>query len=192
MIQFNHNFHIFIKRVIELFKDQRSREKYQFAVLFLTSQQDITTTGFYKMTQTMFSRTRLEVNSPGTATDKTCSTHPPDRDLCNYVVARPDGRKHAEALLMNKLDTLLRQYQSVGMPECQTVVLYTWLLPCDSCADTIIRKLGQEGQRLRVILIYTSKVREVTENHACTIISKLEAAGITVRQEIYDSVMYPA
>ena len=40
--------------------------------------------------------------------------------------------------------------------QCQSIVLYTWYLPCQRCAKEIARVLGQYTNTHRVTLVYTS------------------------------------
>jgi hypothetical protein len=129
------------------------------------------------------------VSSPEAATDSTYPMFPHVNNLCNYITARPSDQNHAEAQLTNNFDVLLRKYRS---STCQTIVLYTWLLPCARCTRKIKDKLGWGRQQARVVIVYTSKMQGVTEYHAREIVSDLEAAGITVIQENCDSLIPPA
>ena len=72
---------------------------------------------------------------------------------------------HAEVLVLEKLDTLLMKHFELQNQVVETIILYTWLLPCDrreskyrtDCKTEIIEKLGQLAEEKHVILVYTSK-----------------------------------
>lgn len=118
--------HVFRTWFINLFHQQRNAAsgEHQFAVLFLSS--DINHTTLFQTRDGM-------VGFPAAATINATPTYPPAKKFCNYVTARSEGPNHAEKLLMNRFSTLLMSYTSLGMPECISIVLYTWLLPCLYC-----------------------------------------------------------
>ena len=120
-------------------------------------------------------------------TDSNCKTFPSDADIVNYVTARPHY-KHAEDLLLGKLDTLMNTF---GESRCQTIVLYTWLLPCQGCKRNIMKKLGQFAMNKTVILAYTSRMVDVEQSDEDEIIEDLESAGIDVRKELYYAQLPP-
>ena len=172
------DFHTFVQHVVGLFKHQR-KEGHQFALLYLTSQ-DFTTS---MCTANVAFRTALGiVQTPEDATDNEVATFPPS-NLCNFIVARPDGPHHTEALLLERFDDLMESYGSFLV---RSIVLYTWLLPCVNCMNRIIDRLRYLRDHLKVIVIYTSNGFGVTQEKADRIIQDLREAGIIVVHEIYD------
>lgn len=174
-------FHEFIQKVIDKFEDQRHGDyaEFQFAVLFLSSDKTIK-----QLCDNMEFR---NTHSSHLLTDSNCKTFPPDANIYNYVTARPhkshgnEHAIHAEDLLLGKLDTLMNAF---GESRCQTIVLYTWLLPCKSCKKKIVKKLGHLANK-RVILAYTSKMLDMEQRDADKIEEDLKSAGIDVRKEWY-------
>lgn len=182
-------FHTFMQGVIKTFQSQRKEADYEFAVLFLSEHrklQDIST----------------NVKFPTEATDSESRTFPPDADLVNYVTAGPREHEHAETILLGKLDKLMAKF---GEEKCKTIVLYTWLLPCDSrpnrkdCKATIIEKLGPWAKSKAVILVYTSKMSGdesgenpgVSDKKETEIVRDIEANNIRVLKEIYYTTLQP-
>ena len=175
-----------MKRVIETFQAQRKEAAFQFAVLFLSE---------YRRFERISSNTDfLAVDSKNTDCER--RTFPPDDKLSNYVTAGPQGSDHAEIILLGKLNTLMEKY---GEQKCKTIVLYTWLLPCDSrqyevkdCKTEIIERLGpwvNEGKQ--VILVYTSPMSDVCEEKEDQIVEDIRAEGIIVLKEKYRSPLPP-
>ena len=178
--------HILVQNIVQKFAPQR-QGGYEFGVLFLSSEEDFETHPDVEF----FAATSQD------PTDSSLPTFPPDLSICNYVTARPDQRGtntiHAEEQLMDKLDLLMTQYKSSDLPVCKSIVLYTWLLPCSQCTQRIIATLVSYflEDRYRVILIYTSKMRDVSAEEARRIVGDLRMAGITVIQEVYDERVRP-
>ena len=164
-------FHLFIER----FKGQRKKQ--QFAVLFLSSEKNLAKMEF---------RTRygmVSVLNPATNND--FATYPPDNNLCNFVTARPEGQHHAEALLMRKFNRLMSSCREQRMPPCQCIVLYTWLLPCEYCTRQILQTLASQTQHYKVILVYTTKMHDVSDENERDTVSTLKSNGISVRHKRY-------
>ena len=180
------NFHILVQNIVQMFARQR-QGGYEFGVLFLSSEEHFETHPYVEFS----TATSQE------PTDKNLPTFPPDWNICNYVIARPDQRGrdtiHTEEQLMDKLDLLMSRYKSSGLPPCKSIVLYTWLLPCSQCTQRIIATLVSHilEERYKVILIYTSKMRDVSAMEAGRIVGDLRMAGITVIQEAYDERVQP-
>ena len=147
----------FVEDVVSIFKDQRKR--CQFAVLILSSECQVTL--------------RNMLHADGKMTDNSTPTYPPDIYLDNYIVSRPDRGSDAEILLLRRFPTLLK-YNT----QCQSIVLYSWLLPCLRCAEEIAHVLGQYTTTHRVTVVYTSTARMETEEEENTAIMK--NAGIKV------------
>ena len=153
--------------------------KYQFAVMFVSEDEKLIHLSKNKHKTTSHDRK---------LTDCKCKIYPPDEYIDNYITARPNrlvngATEHAESLLMEKLDLLIEKF---GESKCQTIVLYTWLLPCRDCKKQIIRKLAKKKH---VILAYTSKMRN--ENNEYGIVTELESAGIEVRKVEYNQKLQP-
>ena len=122
----------------------RSRQqatKTQFAVLILSSKP-----------QTEFETFRPDVNSK-----KPCM---PDND--NYLVARPHNGKHAEIIMLEKVDALWSAYVGKHGEQPVGVFLYSWLMPCTNCTNMILDKLAE--RRAEVTVAYTGKNFEETKD----------------------------
>lgn len=184
--RFPAEFHTFMQGVIKTFQAQRKEADYEFAVLFLSEDRN-------------FQHISTNVNFPTEATDSESRTFPPDADLDNYATAGPQGPEHAETIVLGKLDTLMDKF---GEDKCKTIVLYTWLLPCDSrrnpnrkdCKAAIVEKLGPWAKKgKQVILVYTSKMSGdesgekpgVSDEKEAEIVEDMEAKKIIVLKERY-------
>ncbi len=166
----------FIQNLVSTFEKQRKNHMYQFAVLFISPYQDINTDNG------IFQITKMGESGDYEATDSDCPTFPPDQDLGNYITARPDQPDHAETLLLDRFRALwARNWQA-----CRTILLYTWLLPCNNCTKEIIRILGPCTSICQVIVVYTSTMRYMPVAQQRENIRKLKAAGIAVKKEGYD------
>lgn len=181
------SFHEFVQRVVYLFEQQRSKWQYQFAVLFLTPLPILNITA-----ENMIFRTQTgEVSTPSEATNSESLMFPPDHNLCNYMTARPHGRCHAEVRLMDNLETLLSTYKSLGITHCQSIVLYTWLLPCLHCAEHIIRTLQDYiiEREYEVTVIYTCKQKDLKDEEIVKILNYFELAGIDALYVPFDQLL---
>lgn len=83
-------------------------------------------------------------------TDRKKKTYPNDEELYNYITSRPQNKVHAEHLIMEKLEKLIQNYEGKKEGENDSeeeencvkyIILYTWLLPCECCAASIITTL---------------------------------------------------
>lgn len=167
-----------IKHTIRIFENQRL-QRYEFAVLFLAPCKN-----FMAMRICINFQTKRESvhNDPDLATNCQLPTFPQDDNLCNYVTARPEQRRHAEELLLDELSTLISNY---SLP-CKSIVLYTWFLPCINCKDKIINTLSPYiRSEHQVILAYTIKMKDITDEESTLIVKDLEKAGITVKKVEY-------
>ena len=161
--------HGIIQHVVKVFETQR-QQNYQFAVLFLSSETNITRRVQY--------RTKSGIVDSSNATNRSSPTFPLDRDVCNYITARPDGRDHAEKLIMDKFHLLLRDRS------CRSIVLYTWLLPCKGCTRRIRETLGPYAKDYNITVVYTYSLKG--EDDPKEIEEELRLSGITLKQEAYD------
>ena len=159
-------YHDLVQMLVNRFEGQR-KEKYQFAVLILSSETDAS----------KIERGKIWAKKGVVDTNSAYSTHPRDIELNNFMVARPHGPYHAEKLLMDKFNKLRSKNK-----DCKTIVLYTWLLPCNSCAEEIAKVLGPyEGE---VIVLYTSIVKDMHNEDDSK--DKLRNAGIKLEKVHYD------
>lgn len=197
--KFGKNFHSFMQRMMKTFQLQRKDAAYEFAVLFLSSDLDI---------EELNKNMKFENDcNPYKPTDCNSTIFPPDDQLVNYVTARPKKAVnkpdyHAECLLLCKLNTLMECF---GELNCKTIVLYTWLLPCDikrnkikDCKTAIIEKLGPLAKNKQVILVYTTKWSGdgsgklgITKEKEEEIVQDIEKAGIIVQKERYYETLSP-
>ena len=159
------------------FQNQRHGDhaRYQFAVLFMSERKKL-----IHLSKSM----KCKNNHPSKKlTDSECKIFPPDGYVVNYLTARPlrlgNGvTEHAESLLLGKLDLLMEKF---GESRCETIVLYTWLLPCNDCKAEIITKFkGPLAKKKHVILAYTIKMKD--EKNEDGIVRELKSAGIEVRK----------
>ena len=184
------SFHAFVQRIVDLFAKQRNEQQYQFAVLFLTHLplSEITVSNMTFQTQAG------AVNTPDEATDCSVPMFPPLDNLCNYMVARPQNNRHAEVRLMDDLETLLCMYSSLGMPQCRSLVLYSWLLPCLRCTEYIVKMLQDFiiNRMFEVTVIYCSKQRDLKDEEIVRILNCFEIAGIEVLYVSYDQLLLRA
>ena len=76
-------------------------------------------------------------NSPLVNSDE--PSHPDNSNFVNYMVARPDHMgNHAEEVLLDRFNKLwfkFRQQPSV-------ILIFSWLMPCEGCTESIINRLG--------------------------------------------------
>lgn len=170
-----YKFHYFTEDLIRAFESQRKHFRYQFAVIFVMSFQEI-------KEKEMHFKSRNHM-----ATNRHIIPFPEDDEVVNYITAGPNSR-HAEDLLMDKLHLLMGKFRDYSHQACEMIVLYTWLLPCDNCKDIIIEKMWPLTRDSDVLLAYTC-----SNEYSCSpedeIVWELEAAGLIVRKETYDHVL---
>ena len=186
----------FLHNAIHLLKHQRI-EGDQFAFLFVSKDSNIADNKFRTLEKT--------VKNSTDATNSEFPSYPPTNLLGNYICARPDKSnpqniKHAERILLERLESLITIYEENNHQECKIIILYTWLLPCPRCADEIIATLGSPGKydKYRRVLAYTSatipntidssrgaRVGESKRN----IRKHLERAGIEVFQKREQTIL---
>lgn len=181
----NEKFKKFIVKTIYKFLKQRKESPYQFAVLFLSPHKSLEELAENTLFRNSFTDSE---SSKLTDCDDPTGVYPPDDEMVNYATARPiqltgeQEKKHAEILLLEKFDVLLKKYGEAG-ENFETIVLYTWLLPCYGCKTKIIEKLETFAQQKQVILVYTTKGKgKMTKNSAEKIKCDLESRGIKVKK----------
>ena len=175
--------HKLVQILIRNFQHQRIPDyKYQFAVLFVSSETDI---------KFRVRGRNGRICIPAGVTDSRYSIFPPDSQVYNYLTARPTSHLgytlHAEAQLMEKFHVLQR---SCEYSNRRFVVLFTWLLPCWRCAQRITSTLS--GDSPNVSLFYISKMQDVSDEEERRIVAYLEEAGLRVIPETSDEVLLPA
>ena len=179
-------FHKFIRsRVIPNFEAQRI-EGDQFAALILVGEGNLEETRFEPS------------NDEGIPlVDSDRLTSPPRSQYCNYVAACPHLEKrhiHAEKALLGELEILWNAYlQRNPRPRC--IILYSWMQPCTTCTNAIIRKLKSIPYiSATLIVAYTIEWKGIrpTENEQNR--QRLRSEGITVEQVKYSGLpqRYPA
>ena len=177
---------VFKVSVINKFINQRHGDhtEYQFAILFMSERKKL-----IHLSKSM----KCKNNHPSKKlTDPECKIFPPDENVVNYLTARPNRQshgatEHAESLLLGKLDFLM---EKSGESKCETIVLYTWLLPCNDCKTEIITKFkGALAGKKHVILAYTSKKKD--EKNEDAIVKELESVGFKVRKVVYPHKLQP-
>ena len=165
----------FVKKILELFRAQ-SRNNSQFAVLFLSSKQDITTTEF---------RTRSgPISTSEEATDNRHPLFPPRHSRCSFITARPDGHLHAEERILDYYNLLMTDYKRLNMPACQAIVLYSWFLPSQYSAGKIIHKLCRTGYP--VVVMYSAREDGASDVAESQIVQRLKQAGVSVKKVAFE------
>ena len=160
----------FFHEIIQYFHHQRNVGEYQFAVLLLLDNTGTLT----------FQRSTGVVKYLNELVNRNYPTFPMCDELCNFVTARPDGSTHAETLLMECVPFMSK------MPECQTILLYTWLFPCKYCTEVIIKTLRPYTWHHKIVLAFTTTLKDMDKViMVSTLKSKLNQEGIDVRQEHY-------
>ena len=193
------NFRSFINdTIIPFFKDQRTTDTYQFAVLLLLSEEDME-----DLTQMAFTPRdylgHLFVN-------KDHPSMPSDRaSYGNYIVARPRSNNyHSE-------EEIFKNYYSFNndspfkhlwnayvrrnngtLPKC--ILLYSWNLPCCGCTDLIIRSLEEHPYNTTSIIVAHTTYWKWSESELVLRqnIEKLKKKNISVHHVMYPANLPPA
>lgn len=109
-----------------------------------------------------------------------------DEHLVNYVVARPDNKHpsiHAEKFLLCRFEALQTACQTFS-----TIVVYSWLMPCQECTNTLIETLSKYVQKYEVVIVYnTDQKGKDDENRESR--SRLHQADIQVFQVKYNHTL---
>ena len=161
--------HKLVEILVDKFKTQR-RYNSEFAVLFLLSSRRL-------------SDWIQSIEGGQYETDNHRNSVPnSDDDLTNYITARPGGHFHAEVNILNRLDRLMSQYEIKNFPHLESILLYTWIPPCEACTRVIRTILGPYAHTHRVVVIYTVKENDSTPAGAY---DELENMGIEVQRVKY-------
>ena len=119
----------------------------------------------------------------GKFTDSMVSSYPDDKNLGNYIVARPDTKDiHAEKLLLNQFDALQDTYKA-RENKClpSFILIYSWCMPCGACTNAIINlKRRFQGMSTEIAVVYKTNydARQDPKNRG-----KLRNAGIILFQD---------
>ena len=163
-----------VEILVEKFKKQRSNNS-EFAVLFLLPSRSITDW-------------IQSIEGGQYETDKYRNSVPySDDDLTNYITARPGGHCHAEVNILNRLGQLKSQYQLRNFPHFKSILLYTWISPCEACTNTIRTILGPYSLTHRVVVIYTLK----DLNTPAGVHNEIKTMGIEVKKVRYHYFLPP-
>ena len=81
---------------------------------------------------------------------------------CNYVVARPQrSTKHAEKILMNRLEQLNVAYTEFNEKQPKVIYIYSHYMPCVKCARLITNKLRSPPyNHIPVVVAYSAPYNE--------------------------------
>ena len=162
-------FNEFIKNVISLFRGQRLQGD-QFAVLIFTAESRLN-----RMGELQFQPSYPLVNN----------RYPyfPRDNLGNYIVARPDGGHHCEAIIFHQRRLLQDIYRNVN-PRC--IILYSWILPCTGCTNEILRYYRNiSPPRPKMIVIFTVHWDGLTDEENERNIDWMRQAEIIVERVPY-------
>lgn len=150
-------FHNFIqKRLIPSFHSQCQDGEHNFAVLVLSTITSVHDIESVKFRQVTFNGMPL--------VDPRRITYPQSYRYENYVVSRPDGSDHPEAMIMRQVPALIKAYKMkercyIRNPTPKFGVLYSSTMPCSACTKLIIKSLSGVCA-VGVILAYTHRNEE--------------------------------
>ena len=174
---------IFVERIVYLFDEQPSNSSH-FAVLLLSPLpfEDISVENTSFLT-----REHGEVCTPDQACNNTHTSFPLFWDLCNYMTAQSSFGTHCESVLLDQFEELIGSYMSANMPQCRTVVLYSWWFPCLDCIKRIIDTLSiyTYVEMFEVVVLYSQRGRVFSAKEVATADQQLKNAGITLRRVLY-------
>ena len=168
-----------INNLVDLFHHQRVRG-HQFSVLYLSLEEELT------VENVAFKTKGGVVSTPDEATDKDCAVFPPDENSLNYLTARPDGKNHAEALILERFNSLTRSFYRAHRHTFKTILLFTWILPCDQCKEKILQELQWEKKQLTIVYVTAGEKDKEQERST---VQDLESAGITVKKTVYAHIL---
>ena len=137
------------ERVFSTFKEQTKGK--QFALLNFWSKNDCVT----GLQSVEF--------SPSPQVDSSMPSMPLKRNYNNYIVARPSGKrqrkKHTERIEVEYL--YLNYHVKNKGQSLACIYLYSFLMPCINCANTITTTLGSPPfQNIPVVVTYTEPYKE--------------------------------
>ena len=148
------------KRLIPSFQSHCLEGDDRFAVLVLSNITNVDDIGEVKFRQVTFNGVPL--------VDSSRTTYPQSYRYENYVVARPNGSEHPEALIMRQIPALVRAYKQkercyIRNPTPKFGILYCRTMPCAMCTKLILKFLAGVCSE-KTVLAYTQ--RNVTENRS--------------------------
>ena len=125
---------------------EEQRNKWQFATMMLLTAKEMKEFAFcYKPSQSG--------GQPILYESETFS--PESKMFNNFIIARPkDNIKHAEAVILDNFDQLWVAYKTKNYNQTPaSIILYSWIMPCNDCTEAIIKKLSTLG--IPVTIVYT-------------------------------------
>ena len=75
--------------------------------------------------------------------NKCSSLSPPSNyKYSNYLAARPNNGVHSEIQILDRIDSLYKDYKAKhnNRPP-KALLLYSWIVPCKTCTDKLVAKL---------------------------------------------------
>ena len=154
-------FHNFIqKRLIPAFHSQCQQGDHKFAVLALSNISRVDDIENVKFRQITFNGVPL--------VDSSRAMYPQPYRYENYIVARPDGSVHPEAMIMAQVPALVKAYKLkercyIRCRKPKFGILYCWTMPCSTCTKLIIQSLSGVCS-VRVVVAYTQR-NETEKDH---------------------------
>ena len=130
---------------------EEQRNKWQFATLMLLTAKETKEYAFsYKPFQ--------KGGRPKLYKSKTLS--PKLDEFNNYIIARPEDiggdTIHAEEMIFEKFDKLLDAYKTKNRNQTPaSIMLYSWIMPCENCTEAIIKELLKQDIHVPVTIVYT-------------------------------------
>ena len=117
-------------------------------------------------------------------TDSTVSSYPDDKNLGNYIVARPDTKEvHAEKLLLNQFDALQDTYKGENKCLPSFILIFSWRMPCGACTSDIIKlkkKFQGMSKEFKIVVVYKTDYDSGQDSRNQ---KKLRNANITLFQD---------
>ena len=122
-------------------------------------------------------------------TNSACSSMPQCEDYCNYIVARPTHRFHAEEKIFSqpsKFSQLWDSYTDLQFASPNYILIFSWILPCSKCTDLIIAALRERPayKEAKVFLAYVTTWRKESSRKHDRNIEKLTQSGVVVEQVV--------
>ena len=122
-------------------------------------------------------------------TNSAYSSMPQCEDYCNYIVARPTHRFHAEEEIFrqtSKFNQLWDSYTDLLFASPDYILIFSWILPCSKCTDLIIAALRERlaYRQAKVFLAYVTIWKKESSRKHDRNIEKLTQSGVVVEQVV--------
>ena len=161
-----HDFERFVGHDIILKFEGQRQIKFQFFVVILASEDDLTDL----QSMTFYPHNTSLPGQP--LIDKHELTMPKASDYGNYIVARfESGECHSEEVVFGpKYDNPFSQLWSAYVQrnngnQPKAIILYSWNFPCARCTDLIVRVLSQQQYSGTQVMLTYSRIWDSEEGY---------------------------